>query len=174
MKLGLRPLRVIAVAAAHVPTYGTLSSWNTGSIASPTGECRPPNTATAFSRSMTSRAPVTPFEGLPSSSRTTSSSVRPESSPPRALISSMATLRPRLMASPESAEPPDIAATSATVIGGFAWVKPTVACVPSRQSVRSTSPSHVTRRIGPPGGQSAGILPRRRLTRTDAPWSKLS
>src|SRR5947207_1895779 len=79
MKFGLRSLRVMFVAAAHVPTYGTFSSWNTGSIARPTGECRPPNTATAFSRSMTSRAAVTPLDGLPSSSRTTSSILRPPS-----------------------------------------------------------------------------------------------
>src|SRR5262249_54734462 len=93
--------------------------WNTGSMARPTGEWMPPNTTTAFSRSITSRAAVTPFPGLPSSSRMTSSILRPPSTPPLALISSMATVSPRLIASPESAEPPDMAATSATITGGL-------------------------------------------------------
>src|SRR3954468_1265954 len=118
-------------------------------MARPTGECKPPNTATAFSRSMTSRAAVTPFDGLPSSSRRTSSILRPPRTPPFALISSMATVRPRLMASPESAEPPDSAATSATTTGGLAWVNPGTTDVVT--TVRtSRKPSNERRAIGPP------------------------
>src|SRR5713226_486838 len=64
---------------------------------------------------------VTPFCGLPSSSRTTSSSFRPPSTPPLALISSMAIWSPRLMASPEAAEPPDTAAESPILTGSLDW-----------------------------------------------------
>src|SRR5215813_11697782 len=151
MKLGFRPFRVMPVAAAHGPTYGTFSSWNTGSMARPTGEWIPPNTTTAFSRSITSRAAVTPFPGLPSSSRMTSSIFRPPSRPPLALISSMATVSPRLIASPESAEPPDMAATSATTTGGLVCCAGAVVAVSATASVRSsTVRENSERRIEPP------------------------
>src|SRR3989454_7165349 len=151
MKLGFRPFRVMPVAAAQGPTYGTFSSWNTGSIARPTGEWIPPNTTTAFSRSMTSRAAVTPFPGLPSSSRITSSILRPPSTPPLALISSMATVSPRLIASPESAEPPDMAATSATTTGGLACCAGAVVAVSATANVRRrTVRRNPERRIEPP------------------------
>src|SRR5215813_5461649 len=151
MKLGFRPFRVMPVAAAHGPTYGTFSSWNTGSMARPTGEWIPPNTTTAFSRSITSRAAVTPFPGLPSSSRMTSSILRPPSTPPLALISSMATVSPRLIASPESAEPPDMAATSATTTGGLVcWAGAVVAVRATASVRRSTVRRNPERRIEPP------------------------
>src|SRR5262249_33106351 len=151
MKLGFRPFRVIPVAAAQGPTYGTFSSWNTGSIARPTGEGIPPNTTTAFSRSMTSRAAVTPFPGLPSSSRMTSSILRPPSTPPLTLISSMATVSPRLIASPESAEPPDMAATSATTTGSLACCAGAMVAVSATASVRKkTMRGNPERRIEPP------------------------
>src|SRR6266436_3899975 len=143
------------VAAAHVPTYGTFSSWKTGSMASPTGECRPPNTATAFSRSITSRAAVTPLPGLPSSSRITSSSFDPPSTPPLALISSMATVSPRLMASPDSADPPDVAATSATFTGGLPCVH-AVAATANTNARTATIPSNIRRvSIRPPRAESS-------------------
>src|SRR5215470_244945 len=104
------------VPAAHVPTYGVASSCHTGTWASATVVCRPPKTAVTFSRSTSSRAIVTPFCGLPSSSRTTSSSLRPPSTPPLAFTSSMAICRPRLIASPEAAEPPDTAAARPSLI----------------------------------------------------------
>src|SRR5712664_4859775 len=65
--------------------------------------------------------PISPFCGLPSSSRTTSSSFRPPSTPPLALISSMAIRSPRLVASPEAAEPPDTAAESPILTGSLDW-----------------------------------------------------
>src|SRR5712692_3879662 len=109
------------VPAAHAPMYGVLSSCQTGTWARATVVCSPPNTATTFSRSTSSRAMVTPFCGLPSSSRTTSSSFRPPSTPPFALISSMAICSPRLMASPEAAEPPERAAESPILTGSLDW-----------------------------------------------------
>src|SRR5215475_4791767 len=61
---------------------------------------------------------VTPFCGLPSSSRTTSSSLRPPSTPPPPLTSSIAIASPRLMASPEAADPPDTAAARPSFTDG--------------------------------------------------------
>src|SRR5262245_30542271 len=116
-------------------------------MARPTGEWSPPKTATTPSRSMTSRAAVTPLAGLPSSSRVTSSTFRPPSRPPRALISSMATVSPRLIASPESAEPPDRAATRATLIGGLAWVQAVVAGRARPTASSNASASRDERRI---------------------------
>src|SRR5712691_9087382 len=109
------------VPAAHAPMYGVFSSCHTGTWARATVVCSPPKTATTFSRSTSSRAMVTPFCGLPSSSRTTSSSFRPPSTPPLALISSMAICSPRLMASPEAAEPPETAAESPILTGSLDW-----------------------------------------------------
>src|SRR5574341_345553 len=108
-------------------------------MARDTGECSPPNTATAFSRSITSRAAVTPFWGWPSSSRITSSSLRPPSRPPLALTSSMATVSPRLMASPERAEPPEVAATNATLMDGCdcAGARPTPAATHTAAKTRT-------------------------------------
>src|ERR1700760_3388315 len=90
--------------------YGTLLWLANGTIAIDTGVSRPPNSAATFSRCTSSRAATTPLAGLLSSSRTTSSTFLP-STPPLALISSMATDRPRTMASPDLADWPDMAAT---------------------------------------------------------------
>src|SRR5262249_31972828 len=55
-----------------------------------------------------------------SSSRWINSILRPPRSPPLALISSMARLRPRVMASPDWAEPPESAATWPILMGSSA------------------------------------------------------
>src|SRR3989442_6978243 len=130
------------VPAAHVPMYGVASSCQTGTWASATVVCRPPKTAATFSRSTSSRAIVTPFCGLPSSSRTTSSSLRPPSRPPLALTSSMAICKPRLIASPDAAEPPDTAAASPTLIGGC-WAAGAPASMASTVSVSSVASARV-------------------------------
>src|SRR5437762_2651148 len=126
------------VPAAHVPTYGVASSCHTGTWASATVVCRPPKTAATFSRSTSSRAIVTPFCGFPSSSRTTSSSLRPPSTPPLPLTSSRAICKPRLIASPEAAEPPDTAAASPSLIGAC-WAAGAPARAATTASVSSVS-----------------------------------
>ena len=59
-------------------------------MASDTGVSRPPNSTATFSLNSSSRAAITPLAGVASSSRRTSSSLRPPSTPPLALISSIA------------------------------------------------------------------------------------
>src|SRR5262249_48302721 len=89
---------------------GTLFWLANGTIAIDTGVSRPPKSAATFSRCTSSRAATTPLAGLLSSSRTTNSTFLPRT-PPFALISSIATDRPRTIASPDLADWPDIAAT---------------------------------------------------------------
>src|ERR1700674_301000 len=89
----------------------------------------PPNTAATPSLKISSRAAMMPLGGLDSSSRCTSSIWRPPSSPPLALISSIAMESPRVMASPDWAEAPDSAAISPILIGSAAN---TDAIVPAR------------------------------------------
>src|SRR5574339_63271 len=75
---------------------------------------------------MSSRAALTPLGGLDSSSRRTSSSLRP-STPPFALISSIAMVRPRVIASPDWADGPLSAATRPILIGSAACARPAAA-----------------------------------------------
>src|SRR6478609_374923 len=89
---------------------GTLAWLANGTIAIETGVSRPPNSAVTFSRCTSSRAASTPLAGLLSSSRTSNSTFLP-STPPLALISSMASESPRTIASPDLADWPDMAAT---------------------------------------------------------------
>src|SRR6266446_1860534 len=89
---------------------GIFSLLKSGTIASETGVSIPPKMAATFSLKMSSRAATTPLGGLDSSSRCTSSSMRPPSTPPLALISSMATASPRVIASPDWAAAPESAA----------------------------------------------------------------
>src|SRR5579872_4910770 len=114
-KFGLAPLRVILVAAAHTPMNGTFTELTSGTIASDTGLSMPPKRITQPSLSINSRAAVCPLAGFDSSSRRTSSSMRPPSTPPFALISSMAIASPRLIPSPDFAEGPESAADRAGV-----------------------------------------------------------
>src|ERR1700683_1899633 len=79
----------------------------------------PPKTA-ATSSAISSRAAISPLGGLDSSSRCTSSSMRPPRRPPLALISSIASVKPRVIASPDCAEAPDRAATCPILIGSAA------------------------------------------------------
>ena len=81
-----------------------------GTMASDTGVSRPPNSTVTFSLNSSSRAAITPLAGVASSSRRTSSNFLP-STPPLALSSSMATTRPRVMASPARADWPESAVT---------------------------------------------------------------
>ncbi len=104
------------VAAAQTPMNGFFSALAIGTMASDTGESMPPKSAATCSLKISSRAAVTPFEGFDSSSRRTSSSVRPPTTPPLALISSMATVSPRVMASPEAADWPERAARAPSAI----------------------------------------------------------
>ncbi len=90
---------------------GTFSWLAIGTMAIDTGVSRPPNSTATFSLKISSRAATTPLAGLPSSSRLTSSTLRPPSRPPFALISSIATLSPRVIASPACADWPDKAVT---------------------------------------------------------------
>src|SRR6202795_1159296 len=138
------------VPAAQAPMYGVLSSCHTGTCASATVVCRPPKTAATFSRSTSSRAIVTPFWGLPSSSRMTSSSLRPPSTPPLALISSMAIWSPRLIASPEAAEPPETAADSPILTGSFDWASagPTALSATASTMERSTETRRILNLLG--------------------------
>src|SRR5258706_11121145 len=109
-KFGLVPFFVIGVPAAHGPIIGTFASLTIGTMAIDTGVSRPPNSTATFSLNSSSRAAITPLAGVASSSRRTSSSFLP-STPPLALISSMATARPRVMASPARADWPESAVT---------------------------------------------------------------
>jgi hypothetical protein len=102
----LAPFLVTPVPAAQGPTKGTFSWLMMGTMAIDTGVSRPPKSTATFSLKISSRAATTPLAGLPSSSRRTSSSLRPPSRPPLALISSMAMLMPRVKASPACADWP--------------------------------------------------------------------
>ena len=117
------------VPAAHTPMWIIFSLLNTGTIAMPTGVSMPPNTAATFSRKISSRAAVMPLGGTDSSSRCTSSSLRPPSRPPLALISSIATASPRVIASPDCADAPDRAATWPILIGSAACAAPRLATI---------------------------------------------
>ena len=99
---------------------GTFSWLTSGTMAIDTGVSRPPKSTATFSLKISSRAAITPLAGFASSSRRTSSSLRPPSRPPLALISSMATCRPREIASPASADWPDSAVTRPILIGSAA------------------------------------------------------
>ena len=88
-------------------------------MASDTGVSMPPKTATT-SAEASSRAAIKPLGGFNSSSRCTSSSMRPPRSPPLALISSIASDNPRVIASPDCAEAPESAATWPILIGSAA------------------------------------------------------
>ena len=118
-KLGLAPLRVMLVAAAHTPMNGTLAAFTMGTMAWLTGLSMPPNRAATPSRSISSRAAAWPLAGLLSSSRRTSARGRP-STPPRALTSLSATVRPRVMPSPDLADWPERAATRPSLTGSAA------------------------------------------------------
>ena len=119
-KFGLAPLRVMGVAAAHTPIKGIFSLLTRGTMARETGESMPPNSTATPSLKISSRAAICPFDGLDSSSRRMRVSGRPPSNPPRALISSMAMVKPRVMPSPDLADCPDNAATKPTLIGSAA------------------------------------------------------
>src|SRR5262245_61712130 len=153
------------VPAAHAPLYGVLSSAHTGTWASATVVWRPPNTTVAFSRSTSSRAMVTPLAGLPSSSRITISSLRPPRTPPLAFTSSMAIWIPRLIASPEAAEPPETAAASPILMGSLDWAPtPATSVASARVEPASTARNgRVRRRIeGLLEGVAAGLTGRQR------------
>src|ERR1700733_6913689 len=107
------------VPAAHTPIYTRFSLLSTGTIASDTGVSMPPTIA-ATSSAINSRAAINPLGGLDSSSRCTSTSVRPPRSPPLALISSIASCSPRVIASPDCADAPDNAAIWPILIGSAA------------------------------------------------------
>src|SRR5215813_4664334 len=91
-----------------------------GTVANATGESIPPNRATTFSLEISSRAATTPLGGTDSSSRCSNSILRPPSTPPLALISSMARDKPRVIASPDWADPPESAATWPILMGSCA------------------------------------------------------
>src|SRR6185369_15248385 len=95
--------------------YGTLASFMIGTMAIETGVSRPPNSTATFSLWTSSRAAITPLAGVASSSRRTSSNFLP-SAPPEAFSSSMATCRPRVMASPARADCPERAVTRPILI----------------------------------------------------------
>src|ERR1700686_1339289 len=99
---------------------GTCAAFTTGTIASDTGLSIPPNRMAQPSLSISSRAAVWPLAGFDSSSRRTSSSIRPPSTPPLALISSIAMVRPRVIPSPDLADCPDSAATKPILTGSAA------------------------------------------------------
>ncbi len=119
-KFGLAPLRVILVAAAQTPMKGTFAEFTRGTMASETGLSMPPKRIAAPSLSINSRAAVCPLAGFDSSSRRTSSSILPPSTPPLALISSIAIASPRLIPSPDLADGPESAATKPTLTGSAA------------------------------------------------------
>ena len=119
-KFGLAPFFVIGVPAAHGPMNGTFSSFTIGTIASETGVSRPPKSTATFSLKTSSRAAMTPFAGVASSSRRISSNLRPSSTPPLAFSSSIAMVRPRVIASPARADWPESAVTRPILIGSWA------------------------------------------------------
>src|SRR5947209_4066340 len=127
------------VAAAHTPMNGTLTLLARGTIASETGLSMPPKRTAQPSLSMSSRAAVWPLAGFDSSSRRISSTMRPPSTPPRELISSMATARPRVMPSPDLAEAPDKAATRPIFTGSAADAKRAPRLVAARPASGSDS-----------------------------------
>ena len=109
-------------------------------MASATGVSMPPNMATTFSLEISSRAATTPLGGTDSSSRWISSSLRPPSRPPLALISSMAMVSPRVIASPDWAEAPDRAATWPILIGSCA----VAGSAATASAIGHADPSHAT------------------------------
>ena len=139
-KFGLAPFCVIGVPAAHGPMNGTFASFMIGTIASDTGVSSPPNSTATFSLNTSSRAAITPFAGVASSSRRMSSNLRPLSTPPLAFSSSIAIVRPRVIASPARADWPDSAVTRPILIGSCAAAgsaaPPTAAARASFRNVR--------------------------------------
>src|SRR5215469_5870228 len=109
----------MGVPAAQTARYGTFSLLTMGTVANATGESIPPNRATTFSLEISSRAATTPLGGTDSSSRCSNSILRPPSTP-LALISSMARDKPRVIASPDWADPPESAATWPILMGSCA------------------------------------------------------
>ena len=118
--------------------FSLLSS---GTIANDTGVSMPPKTA-ATSAETSSRAAIKPLGGFDSSSRCTSSSMRPPRSPPLALISSIASDNPRVIASPDCAEAPESAATWPILIGSAAYAEaaPNIASAAPIASDRAKRP----------------------------------
>ena len=119
-KFGLAPFFVIGVPAAQGPMNGTLASFMIGTMAIDTGVSRPPNSTATFSLNTSSRAASTPLAGVASSSRRSSSNLRP-STPPAAFNSSIAICRPRVRASPARADWPERAVTRPILMGSCAW-----------------------------------------------------
>ena len=144
---------MIGVPAAHGPMNGTFILLTNGTMASDTGVCSPPNSTATFSRCTSSRAAIRPLPGLTSSSRRSSSTGRP-SRPPDSLISSIAMVRPRVMASPDFAEGPERLPMNPILIGSAAWpalAPPSAAAAarPVARKVRRAMPAPV--RIVPIG-----------------------
>src|SRR5207245_10503577 len=119
-KFALAHFRVMPVPAAHTPMKRVFSLLTSGTIANDTGVSIPPKIAATFSWKMSSRAAISPFGGFDSSSLWMSSSLRPPSTPPLSLISSIARASPRVIASPDCAEAPDKAATCPIFTGSAA------------------------------------------------------
>ena len=85
------------LAEAWVRKTGTLSCSARSWTASATELWNCPTTATTLSWPASLRSPAAPFSGVPESSSTMSSILRPPSTPPFPLISSAAILAPRTM-----------------------------------------------------------------------------
>ena len=88
-------------------TNTVLFSLATGDTAGPSAEVSVPTRKSTFSRRIRSRAMRTASSALPLVSRTSSSSLRPPSTPPFALISSTNICAPFSDGSPISAPGPD-------------------------------------------------------------------
>ena len=106
MKLGSRSYSMFLVAAAIDSIIGTPPSWITGFSALAELESNLPMRAWTSSRSIRSRATVIACSGLAAESRVTSSSLRPWT-PPSALMWSMASAVPRMIAVPPNVPQPD-------------------------------------------------------------------
>ena len=166
-KLGFAPFCVIGVPAAHGPMNGTFSWFTTGTIAIDTGVSRPPNSTATFSLKMSSRAAVTPLAGLPSSSRRTSSSGRPEHAALGVdLVDGDRSCR-GVIASPARADWPDSAVTRPILIGSAASAGSGMpARTPSEQrAVRRGNAGGYEWSWRSPGGRMSGLRLRARRVR---------
>src|SRR6266481_1053333 len=127
-KVYVRCFSVSFFAEDCVRKTGTLSCSARSWTASVTELWNCPTTATTRSWLTSFRRPAAPFSGVPASSSTMSSILRPPRTPPCPLISSVAILAPRTMNCPAAASPGGESGVSTPILMG-AWAKAGTASV---------------------------------------------
>src|SRR5712691_4292204 len=121
-------------AEACVRKTGTLSCSARVRTASVKELWNCPTTATTRSWLASFRRPATPFSGVPASSSTMSSILRPPRTPPWLLISSAAILAPRAMNCPPVASPGGESGVRTPILTG-AWAKAGVASAAAAMAI---------------------------------------